>query len=339
MERKDLLILGIETSCDETSASVVRNNREVLSLEIYSQIKIHRQYGGVVPEIASRNHVDKLPYVVDAALKQAGLTCQDLTAIGVTKGPGLVGALLTGVAFAKGLALSCNKPLVPVNHMEGHICANYITSKDLQPPFICLVVSGGHTAIVKVVDYGVYELLGQTRDDAAGEAYDKVARVLGMEYPGGPNLEKLAKQGNPHAYPMPKSFRGEDHLDFSFSGIKTHVINLLHNLEQRNEPYRKADIAASFQEAVVAKLADNTIEAAKRQNLGQIALAGGVSANQALRDAIQKRAHKLGMKVYYPQMIYCTDNGAMIASAASFRYQKWQIAAMDLNADPSYQIF
>lgn len=334
-----MIILGIETSCDETSASVVRNFREVLSLEIYSQIKIHREYGGVVPEIASRNHVDKLPYVVDAALKGAGLSLKDMTAIGVTKGPGLVGALLTGVAFAKGLALSCHKPLVPVNHMEGHICANYITSKELQPPFICLVVSGGHTAIVKVADYGVYELLGQTRDDAAGEAYDKVARVLGMEYPGGPNLEKLAREGDAYAYPMPKSFRGETHLDFSFSGIKTHVINLLHNLEQRGQTYRKADIAASFQAAVVEKLAENTIEAAKRQNLCQIALAGGVSANQALRDAVEKKAKRYNMKVYCPELIYCTDNGAMIASAASFRYQKGQIANMELNADPSYQIF
>lgn len=333
-EKKDVVLLAIETSCDETGAAVIRNGRDVLSNVLYSQIDIHKEFGGVVPEIASRNHLEKLPYMVRGALEKAGLPLQEVDAIAVTQGPGLVGALLTGVSYAKGLAYATGKPLIPVNHMEGHISANYITHRELKPPFLCLIVSGGHTNIVMVNDYGNYTPMGATRDDAAGEAFDKVARVLGMEYPGGPNLSRLAEQGNDGKYALPKSFRGESHLDFSFSGIKTAVINMLHNMEQKGEIYEKADIAASFERAVTENLIENTLEAARRTGAKKIALAGGVSANQRLRKLAEERtAGKY--ELYLPDAALCTDNAAMIGAAAYYALKRGILGRMDLNADPS----
>ncbi|MBQ9942075.1 MAG: tRNA (adenosine(37)-N6)-threonylcarbamoyltransferase complex transferase subunit TsaD [Christensenellaceae bacterium] len=333
-KKENVNILAIETSCDETAAAVVQNGRTVKSSVYHTQIAIHAQYGGVVPEIASRNHLEKLPSVVEWALKEANCTFEDIDAVAVTYGPGLVGALLTGVSYAKALAYGLNKPLIPVNHIEGHICANYITHAQLEPPFICLIVSGGHTNIVKVEDYGVYRPLGSTRDDAAGEAFDKVARVLGLSYPGGPNLQKLAETGDPDAYTFPKSFKGEHHLDFSFSGLKTAVINMLHQMDQKKIPYRREDVAASFQKTVANTLMTNTFEAARREGLKVVALAGGVSANAYLRDrALQEK----GIKLYLPDLKYCTDNAAMIASAAYYRLAKGA-AGLDLNAIPSLEL-
>jgi N6-L-threonylcarbamoyladenine synthase len=328
-ENKDVTVLAIETSCDETSAAVVKNGREVLANVVYSQIEIHKEYGGVVPEIASRNHIPKLPEVVDQALPNG---FAGIDAVAVTAGPGLLGALLTGVSYAKALAFALKKPLVAVNHIEGHISANLITYPELTPPFLCLVVSGGHTQIVWVEDYCTYRMLGQTRDDAAGEAIDKAARVLGLPYPGGPALEKLAENGNPKAYRMPLSFRGQDHLDFSFSGPKTAVINMLHNMDQKGEPYSKEDMAASFQASVIKMLADNTFKAAQREGAPKIALAGGVSANGALRRAFLKRGKKEGIEIFLPDPAYCTDNAAMIGSAAYYRYLRGERAGLDLNA-------
>lgn len=328
---KDINILAIETSCDETACAIVKNGREVVSNVVYSQIDIHKVYGGVVPEIASRNHIPKLPEVTKEA---AGENLENIDAIAVTCGPGLAGALICGVSFAKALAYGAKKPLVAVNHIEGHISANYISSPELEPPFLCLIVSGGHTNIVYVSDYGVYETLGQTRDDAAGEAIDKVSRVLGLPYPGGPNLQRLAEGGNDKAFPMPRSFKGETHLDFSFSGPKTTVINMLHGFDQRGESYSAKDMAASFQRSVVDVLADNTFEGAKRKGTKKIALAGGVSANKVLREEFLKRGEKLGIEIYMPKLEYCTDNAAMIGSAAYYRYIKGERASLDLNAYP-----
>ncbi len=337
LRNKDkVAILAIETSCDETAAAVVVNGREVASNVLYSQIAIHAEYGGVVPELASRNHLEKLPYIVQEALGNAGCDLQNIDAVAVTQGPGLVGALLTGVSYAKALAYAANKPLIAVNHIEGHISANFITHKELVPPFICLVVSGGHTNIVKVADYGSYEPLGATRDDAAGEAFDKVARVLGLPYPGGPNLQKLAESGNKEAYVFPRPFRGETHLDFSFSGLKTAVINKIHTMEQKGEAYSRADIAASFQRAVAETLIKNTFEAARRENMKVVALAGGVSANEYLRG---EAAGVAGYRLFLPDVAYCTDNAAMIASAAYYRLRRGCPAAgLDLNADPSLKL-
>lgn len=337
-KKSDVNILAIETSCDETACAVVKNGREVLSDFLHTQIPVHELYGGVVPEIASRNHTEKLPYVVNATLKKAGLTFNDIDAYAVTYGPGLVGALLTGVSFAKALAYADNKPLIKVNHIEGHISADYITHKDLQPPFICLVVSGGHTNIIKVADYGKYTVLGSTRDDAAGEAFDKVARVLGLKYPGGPNLQRLAKNGDKNAFKLPRSFRGEDHLDFSFSGLKTAIINLIHNMEQKGEKYKKEDIAAAFQAEVADVLVTNTFKAAKREGLNKIAFAGGVSANEGLRELAYKRAEGK-FKLYMPELHFCTDNAAMIASAAYYRLFTDEPAPLTLNAEPSLKLF
>lgn len=326
---KDVHILAIESSCDETAAAVVKNGREVLTNVVYSQIDIHKVYGGVVPELASRNHIPKLPEVVDQAVPEG---FENIDAIAVTAGPGLLGALLTGVSYAKALSFALKKPLIAVNHIEGHISANYISYLNLEPPFVCLVVSGGHTQIVLVRDYCSYELFGQTRDDAAGEAIDKVARVLGLSYPGGPNLELLAEEGNKKAYKMPRCFRGESHLDFSFSGPKTAVINLLHGIEQRKESFSRSDIAASFQNSVVGMLAENTFEAARRAGISKIALAGGVSANGTLRNEFIRRGKKENIEIFLPELRYCTDNAAMIASAAYYRYVKGERAGLDLNA-------
>ncbi|MBR5236154.1 MAG: tRNA (adenosine(37)-N6)-threonylcarbamoyltransferase complex transferase subunit TsaD [Clostridia bacterium] len=332
------LILAIESSCDETAAAVVRDGREVLSNVISSQIPIHERYGGVVPEIASRNHVLQLPGVIDKALEEAGCGFDDLSAIAVTYGPGLVGALLTGVSAAKALASARKLPLVAVNHIHGHIAANYIAHKDLEPPFVCLVASGGHSHILYVKDYTDFEILGRTRDDAAGEAFDKIARVLGLGYPGGPKLEKLAQEGNSEAIPFPRVTFGEDCYDFSFSGVKTAVINYVHKQEQKGEGICKADLAASFQRAVVEALVSHTMAAAKAKGCSVVALAGGVSANGALREAFSVAAEKEGMRLYYPPLILCTDNAAMIGCAGYFAYQEGRFADSRLNAVPNLKL-
>ncbi len=334
----DKLILGIESSCDETAAAVVKNGKEVLSNVINSQVELHKKYGGVVPEIASRKHIETIDAVVEEALTDAGVTLDDIDAIAVTYGPGLVGALLVGVSFAKGLAYTAKKPLVPVHHIRGHIMANFLAQSDLKPPFVCLVASGGHSHIVNVKDYTEFEILGRTRDDAAGEAFDKIARVIGLGYPGGPLIDKLAKEGNKHAFEFPRVRMDKDSLDFSFSGVKTAVINALHKMDQNGEEYNKADVAASFQEAVTDVLCEHTIEAAKKQGSKIIALAGGVASNSALREKMTEWAKKDGISVVYPSPILCTDNGAMIACAGYYGYVAGERAELDLNAIPSLSL-
>ena len=334
MNSKEKVILAIETSCDETAAAVTVG-RNVISNAVYTQPE-HEKYGGVVPEIASRNHIMKIPYIVDEALGSAGITMKDIDAVAVTDGPGLVGALLVGVSYAKGLAYSLDVPLIPVHHIEGHICSLYISHEELIPPFLCLVVSGGHSHIAVVESYGEYRLIAKTRDDAVGEAFDKTARALGLGYPGGPKLEQLAKKGKP-VYEYTRGFKGEDHLDFTFSGLKTAVINHMHNMEQKNEEYNKADIAASFQKEAVDFLADNTFEAARREGIDVVGIAGGVSSNSALRAEFEKRAQKQGIKLYLPEQKYCTDNAAMIGCAASFAEPT--VKPLELNADPSKMLF
>ncbi len=334
----DKLILGIESSCDETAASVVKNGTDVLSNVINSQIELHKKYGGVVPEIASRKHIESIDAVVEEALTEAGVTLEDIDAIAVTYGPGLVGALLVGVSFAKGLAYTAKKPLVPVHHIRGHIMANFLAHKDLKPPFVCLVASGGHSHIVSVEDYTKFEILGRTRDDAAGEAFDKIARVIGLGYPGGPLIDKLAKEGDKNAFTFPRVRMDKDSLDFSFSGVKTAVINTLHKMEQNGEEYNKADVAASFQEAVTDVLCEHTIEAAKQKGSKVIALAGGVASNSALREKMTEWAKKDGISVLFPPPILCTDNGAMIACAGYYGYMAGETAELDLNAVPSLSL-
>lgn len=329
---EDVLILGIESSCDETAAAVVKNGREVLSNVINSQIDIHKRYGGVVPEIASRCHIEAVNAVIDEALEKAGVTFDDIDAIAVTYGPGLVGALLVGVSAAKALSYALKKPLVNVHHIKGHICSNYVAHHDLKPPFVCLVASGGHSHIVYAKDFLEYEIMGMTRDDAAGEAFDKIARVLGLGYPGGPKIDALAKEGNPHAVEFPRVKMAEDSLDFSFSGVKTAVINHIHKLDQKGEEYNKADIAASFQEAVCDALVSHTIEAANRKNLKTIVIAGGVASNSALREKMTTEAQKRGIDVLYPPPVLCTDNAVMIASAGYYEYISGVRADMRLNA-------
>ena len=336
MEKK--YILAIESSCDETSAAVVVNGREVLSNIIASQIDTHKKFGGVVPEVASRMHIEVVSGVVQEALEEAGVTLQDIDAIGVTYGPGLVGALLVGLQFAKGLAFSTKKPLVGVNHIEGHICANYIQHKDLKPPFVSLVVSGGHTFIVHVKDYGVYEVIGQTRDDAAGEAYDKVARALGLGYPGGPKIDKLAREGSPDSIAFPKANFHDKSLDFSFSGVKSAVLNYLNKAKMQNVEVNKADVAASFQKAVIEVLKDNVMETCKSRNVKKIAIAGGVASNSALRETIMNAASKKGIEVLFPAPVLCTDNAAMIGSAAYFNLVNGKISDLNLNAKPNLKL-
>lgn len=330
----DKKILAIETSCDETAAAVTIG-RSVISNAVYTQPD-HEKYGGVVPEIASRNHIKKLPYIIDEALSGASLSLSDIDAIAVTDGPGLVGALLVGVSYAKALCYSLNVQLIPVHHIEGHICSLYISHQELQPPFLCLVVSGGHSHIAVVQDYGKYRLLGKTRDDAVGEAFDKTARTLGLGYPGGPKLEQLAKSGS-NIYKYPRGFKAEKHLDFTFSGLKTAVINHMHNMDQKGEKYNKADIAASFQSEAIAFLADNTFEAAKREGINVVGIAGGVSSNEALRQEFENRAKCAKIKLYLPDKKYCTDNAAMIGCAASFA--KVCEKPMELNANASKNLF
>ena len=335
---EDKYILAIESSCDETSAAVVLNGREILSNVIASQISTHEQYGGVVPEVASRMHIEAISGVVEEALLKANITLEKIDAIGVTYGPGLVGALLVGLQFAKGLAFASKKPLVGVNHIEGHICANYIQHKDLKPPFISLVVSGGHTFIVHVKDYGIYEVIGQTRDDAAGEAYDKVARALGLGYPGGPKIDKLAKEGNPKAITFPKANFHEETLDFSFSGVKSAVLNYLNKCNMQNIEINKADVAASFQQAVVDVLKDNVLLTCKKKNIDTIAIAGGVASNSTLRENLINEAGKKGIKVLFPTPILCTDNAAMIGSAAYFNFINGKVNDLNLNAKPNLKL-
>lgn len=336
MESK--LILSIESSCDETSAAVVKDGREVLSNIIASQIETHKEYGGVVPEVASRMHIEAINGVVLEALDKANVKLDDIDAIGVTYGPGLVGALLVGLQYAKGLSYSLKKPLVGVNHIEGHICANYIEHKDLKPPFVSLVVSGGHTFIVHVKNYGEYDVIGQTRDDAAGEAYDKVARALGLGYPGGPKIDKLAKEGNENAIEFPKANFHDDTLDFSFSGVKSAVLNYLNKCKMQNIEVNKADVAASFQKAVIEVLKQNVLKTCKRKNVDKIAIAGGVASNSALREALINSASKEGIEVLFPSQILCTDNAAMIGSAAYFNFIRGLEAPLNINAKPNLKL-
>ncbi|HJJ09218.1 MAG TPA: tRNA (adenosine(37)-N6)-threonylcarbamoyltransferase complex transferase subunit TsaD [Clostridiaceae bacterium] len=328
--KENIITLGIESSCDETSVAVVKNGREVLSNVINSQIKIHEKYGGVVPEIASRNHIEAISGVTKQALEEAKITFEDIDIIACTCGPGLVGALLVGVSYAKALSYALNKPLIGTNHIEGHIAANYITHKNLTPPFLCLIVSGGHTHLVHIKNYNEFEILGKTRDDAIGEAFDKVARVIGLGYPGGPKVDKLAKEGVANIE-LPKPHM--EGLDFSFSGIKTAIINLHH----KNPDINKANLCASFEKNVTEILLENTIEAAKKLNINKIALAGGVSANSYIRQEFLKLQAK-GYEIYYPEMILCTDNAAMIASAGYYNFMAGKVSDMYLNAIPNLKI-
>lgn len=331
-----MICLSIESSCDETAVAVIKDKREVLANIVSTQIDIHKKYGGVVPEIASREHISNIPFVVEEALKKANISFSDIDYIGVTYGPGLVGALLVGVAYAKALAYSLNIPIVPTNHMHGHIAANYISYPDLKPPFLSLVVSGGHTNLVYVHDYTKFEMLARTRDDAVGEAFDKVARVLGLPYPGGPEVSKLAKLGNP-TYKLPKT--KFDNYDFSFSGIKTAVINLAH---KEGEKLKKADLASSFETTVCEELVDTTIKVMKDKKLKEVVLAGGVSANSYLRELLTKKSEENNFKVYMPDLKYCTDNAAMVGVAASYNYEAGNYFdikdKLDLNAVANLKI-
>ena len=325
-------ILAIESSCDETAAAIVEDGRLVLSNAVYTQIDIHKIYGGVVPEIASRKHTEKITAVVAQALQDANLSEKDLDAIAVTYAPGLIGALLTGVSFAKAYAYSLNIPLIPVHHLRGHVAANYLTYADLRPPFLALIVSGGHSHIVHVKTYTDYEIVGRTHDDAAGEAFDKVARILGIGYPGGREIERLAKDGNPKSLQLPHSVFSENPYDFSFSGLKTNVINHVHKLEQNGITPNKADVAASFCHTITSTLCDHFMQAAKDLEIKTLVLAGGVSANGMLREKVTKEAEKYHFQLYLPELKYCGDNAAMIASQAFYEYKNGAIAPLDLNA-------
>ena len=335
---EDTLILAIESSCDETAASVVKNGRTVLSNVISSQIELHKIYGGVVPEIASRKHIEKINQVVTEALNDANVTLDDITAVGVTYGPGLVGALLVGVAEAKAIAYAKKLPLVGVHHIEGHVSANYIENPDLEPPFLCLIVSGGHTHLVIVKDYGEFEILGRTRDDAAGEAFDKVARAIGLGYPGGPKIDKLSKEGNPDAIAFPRAKIADCPYDFSFSGVKSAVLNYMNHANMTGEEINKADLAASFQKAVVDVLVEHTMLAAENYKMDKIALAGGVASNGTLRAAMEAACKAKGYQFYRPSPIFCTDNAAMIGTAAYYEYKKGTHHGWDLNAVPNLRL-
>lgn len=336
--KEDVLILAIESSCDETAASVVRNGREVLSNVISSQIALHTQFGGVVPEIASRKHIEKINQVITQALSDAGVTLEEITAIGVTYGPGLVGALLVGVAEAKAIAYAAKKPLVGVHHIEGHVSANYIEHPDLKPPFVCLIVSGGHTHLVIVKDYGEFEIIGRTRDDAAGEAFDKVARAVGLGYPGGPKVDQAAKEGNKHAIEFPRAKVEGAPFDFSFSGLKSAVLNYINHAKMTGEEIPVPDLVASFQNAVVEALVSRAVLAAKEYGYDRLAIAGGVASNSALREAMQEACDKQGIQFYHPSPIFCTDNAAMIGVAAYYEYRKGTRHGWDLNAVPNLKL-
>ena len=338
MAEKDVLILAIESSCDETAAAVVKNGREVLSNVISSQIALHTLYGGVVPEIASRKHIEKINQVIQEALDEAHVTLDDIDAIGVTYGPGLVGALLVGVAAAKAISYAKKIPLVGVHHIEGHISANYIENKDLEPSFLCLVVSGGHTHLVKVADYGKYEILGRTRDDAAGEAFDKVARAIGLGYPGGPKIEKAAREGDPMAIPFPKAKVNDNPYDFSFSGVKSAVLNYINGCKMKNIEIVPEDIAASFQKAVTDVLIAHAMHAAEEFKIDKLAIAGGVASNSVLREGMRAACEKRGISFYHPSPIFCTDNAAMIGAAAYYEYLAGTRHGWDLNAVPNLKL-
>ena len=334
MKDGKLVTMAIESSCDETSVAILLDGREVLSNIIASQIKVHQVFGGVVPEIASRHHLDNVNRVADEALREAGMTLDDVDLIGVTYGPGLVGALLIGLATAKAYAMATGKPLVGVHHIQGHICANYIEHKELEPPFMALVISGGHTNIVEVTDYNECHVLGQTRDDAAGEAYDKVARVLGLGYPGGPKIDKIAKEGDPHAIEFKRVFLEKDSLDFSFSGIKTGVLNYVNSEKQAGREISVPDVAASFQQAVLEVIVKKTVGAAVQMKKDKIVMAGGVASNSALRGMMEEACEKEGIKLYYPSPILCTDNAAMIGCAAYYKYKAGHVDDLTLDAIP-----
>ena len=337
-EKKEITILAIESSCDETAAAVVRNGRTVLSNIISSQIDLHKLYGGVVPEIASRKHIEKINQVIEEALCDADCSLDDIDAIGVTYGPGLVGALLVGVAEAKAIAYARNLPLIGVHHIEGHISANYIENKELEPPFLCLVVSGGHTHLVCVEGYGKYRILGKTKDDAAGEAFDKVARAIDLGYPGGPKIDKLAKEGNPDAIDFPRAHVGDSVYDFSFSGVKSAVLNYINGCKMKQAEYNRADIAASFQKAVTDVLVDHAMAGVENYGLKKLAIAGGVASNSALRAAMRKACEERDIEFYYPSPILCTDNAAMIGAAAFYDYQNGIRSGWDLNAVPNLKL-
>lgn len=317
---KDFYTLAIETSCDDSSVAILKNEREILTNLISSQIDIHALFGGVVPEIASRKHLEAINPLIDKAMDEAGISYSDLDLITVTKGPGLIGSLLVGISAAKALALATGLPLVGANHMKGHICANYLSNKDLKPPFVCLVVSGGHTYLCKINDYNDIEVVGSTRDDAAGESFDKVARKIGLGYPGGPKIDKLAKEGNPQAIDFPRVMLEKGSYDFSFSGLKTAVLNYAHNLEQKGEEINKADLAASFQDAVVDVLVEKSLMLLEETGYKQFAISGGVAANSRLRARMGEELEKRDIKFYYPETILCTDNAAMIAMAGYLDY-------------------
>ena len=335
---EEVILLAIESSCDETAAAVVRNGREVLSNVIYSQVPIHTLYGGVVPELASRKHMEKINPVIRSALSEAGMTLEEIDAIAVTYGPGLVGALLVGVAEAKAIAFAKNKPLIGVHHIEGHVAANLIENRDLEPPFLCLIVSGGHTHLVIVRDYGVYEIIGRTRDDAAGEAFDKVARAIGLGYPGGPKIDKEAKLGNPDAILFPKPKLSGNRFDFSFSGVKTAVLNYLNGEQMKGNEINRADVAASFQKSVVEVLTEHTMQAAETLGMDKVAIAGGVASNSALRKAMEEACAMRGFRFYRPSPGLCTDNAAMIGCAGYYEYRKGVRHGWDLNAVPNLRL-
>jgi len=335
---QDVVLLAIESSCDETAAAVVRNGREVLSNVISSQIDLHTLYGGVVPEIASRKHIEKINQVIEEALKEAGKELSDMDAIAVTYGPGLVGALLVGVSAAKAISFATDIPLIGVHHIEGHISANYIENLDLEPPFICLVVSGGHSHLVVVKDYGEYEIIGRTRDDAAGEAFDKVARAIGLGYPGGPKFDKLSKEGNPDAIHFPRAKVGENEYDFSFSGLKSAVLNYINGAQMKGETICEADIAASFQKAVIDVLVEHAMHAVQEYGLNKFAIAGGVASNSSLRQAMKEACEKRGIAFYHPSPVYCTDNAAMIGVAGYYEFKKGVRSGYDLNAVPNLKL-
>ena len=334
----DIRILSIESSCDETAAAVTLNGREVLSNIIYSQITFHEEYGGVVPEIASRKHIEKINQVIDRALKESGCKLDDMDAIAVTYGPGLVGALLVGVSAAKAMAFAANKPLIGVHHIEGHICANYIENKELEPPFVCLVASGGHSHLVVVKDHGEYELIGRTRDDAAGEAFDKVARAIGLGYPGGPKIDKAAREGDPDSIDFPRAKVDGSEYDFSFSGLKSAVLNYLNQAQMKGETIVTENVAASFQKAVVNVLTEHSIHAVKEYGYQKFAIAGGVASNSSLRNELSRRCKEEGIEFYMPSPIYCTDNAAMIGTAAYYEYLKGTRSGYDLNAVPALEL-
>ncbi len=335
---KDVYILAIESSCDETAAAVIKNGRQVCSNVIFSQIELHKLYGGVVPEIASRKHIEKVNQVIRQALEEASMQLQDIDAIAVTYGPGLVGALLVGVAEAKAIAYAAHKPLVGVHHIEGHIAANYIENSDLEPPFLCLVVSGGHTHLVKVVDYDRFEILGKTRDDAAGEAFDKVARAIGLGYPGGPKIDALAKEGDRNAIVFPRAKVDGNEYDFSFSGLKSSVLNYLNQCEMKQIEVNRADVAASFQYAVIDVLTTHAIHAAKQLGIDKLAIAGGVASNSSLRQNLQEACEREGIRFYHPSPIFCTDNAAMIGVAGYYAYCNGVRHGLELNAVPNLKI-